>query len=118
MSRYTGMILWMLVIVVATFMLYKVKYEVLSLKREVAETARELEQQRRALHVVAAEWAYLNRPERLKTLAQKYLASSELTVDQVADIEYLPFPGQNVATIAGEEGMKPVSLRVTREGNR
>lgn len=115
MNRFSA-VLWMLVIVVATFMLYKVKYEVQSLKAQVADTSRELEQQRHALHVVAAEWAYLNRPERLKMLATKYLASSDLTVDQIAEIEALPFPGQNVASLAGEEGMKPASMRVGREG--
>ena len=102
---------WLAVIVIAAFMLYKVKYEVQTLKNQVAETSHRLEQEKQALHVVAAEWAYLNRPERLQKLAMKYLASSDVTVSQIADIEAIPFPGQSVASIDSEEGMKPVSYR-------
>jgi len=102
-------VVWLAVIVIAAFMLYKVKYEVQSLKNQVAETSRELEQEKQALHVVAAEWAYLNRPERLQKLAVKYLAASDVTVNQIADIEAIPFPGQSVASIDPEEGVKPVA---------
>lgn len=87
-------LVWIVVIVCATFMLYKVKYQVQALKVQVAETTRELEREKQAIHVVAAEWAYLNRPERLQKLAQKYLPSTQLTVHQVADIQAIPFPGQ------------------------
>ena len=104
-------VVWLFVIVVAAFMLYKVKYEVQTLKNKVAEASRQLEQEKQALHVVAAEWAYLNRPERLQKLAVKYLASSEVTVMQIADIEAIPFPGQTYAAVDAEEGVKPVSAR-------
>ncbi len=89
---------WMVVIVIAAFMLYMVKYQVQSLKTQIAETSRQLEEEKESLHVVAAEWAYLNRPERLRQLAAKYLPSSDLTVDQIADIEAIPFPGQTQAS--------------------
>ena len=59
-------LLWVFVVVVAAFMLYKSKYEVQALKTQIAETTIELEREKQALHVVAAEWAYLNRPERLQ----------------------------------------------------
>ena len=81
-------------IVVAAFMLYTVKYEVQSLQAQIAETAHELEEEKEALNVAAAEWAYLNRPERLQQLASKYLASSGVTVEQIAEIEAIGFPKQ------------------------
>jgi cell division protein FtsL len=107
---------WMVVIVVAAFMLYKVKYQVQALKVQVAETAHELEQEKQAMHVVAAEWAYLNRPDRLQKLATKYLGTSEMTVGQIAQVGAIPFPGQNLASIDNEEGIKPVSARMHAEG--
>lgn len=115
MTRLSTFI-WILVSVVAMFMLYKVKYEVMALKTQVAETSRELEQKRHALHVAAAEWAYLNRPERLKRLAAKYLASSELTVDQVAEIQDIPFPNRSLASADTAAEMNPVSARMDRQG--
>ena len=104
-------LLWMLVIVVAAFMLYKVKYQVQALKTQVAETTHELEQEKQAMHVVAAEWAYLNRPERLQKLAEKYLHAKEMTVGQIAEVEAIPFPGQTVASNEGN-GMKAAALRI------
>jgi len=89
----------MLVIVVAAFFLYEAKYAVQSLKSQVAETSRQLETEKEALHVVAAEWAYLNRPQRLQQLADKYLSSSDVTVDRVADIESIPFPAKMQAAL-------------------
>jgi len=108
-------VVWLVVIAIATFMLYKVKYEVQALKTEVAETTRELEQEKQAMHVVAAEWAYLNRPERLQKLADKYLASSDVTVNQIAQIDAIPFPGQGaLASNDTQQEFKPVSVRVHR----
>jgi hypothetical protein len=109
-------VVWLLVIVIAAFMLYKVKYEVQTLKTQVAETSHQLEQEKQALHVVAAEWAYLNRPDRLQKLAVKYLASSEVTVSQISDIQAIPFPGQTMASIDAEEGTKPFVAARFKQG--
>jgi hypothetical protein len=97
MNRLMVMAIWMAVIVVASFLLYRVKYEVQGLRAQIAQTSRELEQEKEALHVVAAEWAYLNRPQRLEYLANKYLASQGVTVRQVAEIEAIDFPKQETA---------------------
>ena len=116
MNRLSTLV-WMVVIVVAVFMLYKVKYEVMSLKNEVASTSHQLEQEKQAMHVVAAEWAYLNRPARLQKLAAKYLSSTDVTVSQIADIQALPFPDQSMAANDNEEAasVKPVVARMRRK---
>lgn len=98
MNRLTIIGLWITVIVVASFMLYRVKYEVQSLKSQVAEINKEIIQERESLRVVAAEWAYLNRPERLKMLSDKYLNGKEITVGQVAEVEAIAFHRQAVAS--------------------
>jgi hypothetical protein len=99
---------WVLTVAVALFLLYHVKYKVESVRSQVRETARELESEREALHVVAAEWAYLNRPERLRSLADKYLSSSGVTVDQIAEIEAIPFAPQAVAATDPPQPMTSV----------
>jgi len=110
MSRLATVI-WMVVIVAAALMLYMVKYQVQAIRNQATETASELEAEKEALHVVNAEWAYLNRPERLQQLASKYLAASDMTVDQVAQIEAIPFPSQTVASNeAPGKSMQPVSF--------
>lgn len=106
-------VVWMFLIVAAAFLLYMVKYQVQYLRQQVAENTRELETEREGLHVVAAEWAYLNRPERLQVLAQKYLASSEMMVNQVADIQAIPFPRQLQAAASDDDGIQPAAVRLT-----
>ena len=109
MNRISTLV-WILVTVIAAFMLYQVKYEVQSLKSQVADTAHRLEAEKQALHVVAAEWAYLNRPERLQQLADKYLASSDVTVDKIADMRAIPFPEKMQAALIPGQAITPASL--------
>jgi hypothetical protein len=114
MNRLSAVV-WMLLIVAAAFLLYMVKYQVQYLRTQVAQTTRDLEVEREGLNVVAAEWAYLNRPDRLQQLASKYLVSSEeLTVDQVADIQEIPFPRQLQAAASQDDGVQPAAAQVSR----
>lgn len=104
------LLVMMLVIVGAAFMLYRVKYEVQALQQQIVESERELAHEREALRVVSAEWAYLNRPERLRQLAAKYLSSGSLTVEQIAEIEAIPFPRQVEASLSADDNIRPASL--------
>ena len=97
MNRLPLIALWVTVIVVASFMLYRVKYEVQSLKAQIVVVSLEMEQEKELLHVEAAEWAYLNRPDNLKKLADKYLKGKNVTVEQVAEVEAIAFHKQSVA---------------------
>lgn len=98
MNRITIAAIWVCVIVIASFGLYRVKYEVQSLKAQVAQATQDMEEEKELLHVEAAEWAYLNRPENLKKLADKYLDGKNVTVGQVAEVEAIAFPRQSVAS--------------------
>jgi hypothetical protein len=113
MNRFSTLI-WIAIIAVATFALYQAKYEVQSLKSQVAETTHKLEAEKQALHVIAAEWAYLNRPDRLQQLADKYLASSDVTVDKIAAIHTIPFPEKMEASLSDERGFTPATIRIRK----
>lgn len=106
MSRLSACI-WVLVITVASFMLYRVKYEVQALRIQIAEVSRQLRQEKEAMNVVQAEWAYLNRPERLQQLSAKYLSTGAVTVGQIAEVEAIPFPKRLEAS-AGSAAVRPV----------
>lgn len=85
---------WMVTITGAAFMLYSVKDRVQTLQMQIAQAEDELEAETESLNVIAAEWEYLNRPERLRKLSSKYLASSYAQVEQIAVVEAIPFPAQ------------------------
>lgn len=113
MSRLT-MLIWMVIVVVASFSLYAVKYQVQSVRQQVADTSRELEKEREALRVAAAEWAYLNRPERLRQLAGKYLTTADVTVSQLAEVQAIPFPSQTVAALDDSGDVKPAAVMMRK----
>lgn len=70
-----------------TFSLYQIKYRVQNLKRDLSEIHRQLDENYQAIHVLNAEWAYLNHPERIATLAQNHLS---LSYTQLANIQPEP----------------------------
>jgi len=70
--------------------LYLVKYSVQNIQREVVAMKDSLAHEKEALHLLKAEWAYLNRPERLQRLAQQHLDLVPLDSRKIDDISVLP----------------------------
>ena len=83
-------IIWMVCISVAAAGLYIVKLTVEDLTRDVEVVRADVAKEREALHLLNAEWAYLNRPERLRQLAENHLALAPLDSRKVEDIRSLP----------------------------
>ncbi|MFO1143808.1 MAG: cell division protein FtsL [Amaricoccus sp.] len=83
-----------LVVVCATWA-YRVNYATQEALDRAADLRREIADEREAIAVLDAEWAYLNRPDRLKALVAANagtLGLAELTPDQFGDVAMVPFP--------------------------
>jgi len=89
MSR-RALALWLLLIAVSAAGLYQVKYAVQARESEHAALARALRDEREALHVAAAEWAHLNRPERLRKLVDRHLDLAPMAATQIVDLADWP----------------------------
>ena len=87
-----SMVIWVAVIALSAFGLYSVKFKVQTLRTQIAQVQQQLEIERESANVVAAEWTYLNRPDRLQKLAGTYLQTREVTVEQIAEVVAIPFP--------------------------
>lgn len=87
--RVSGIIL-MMCFAIAASGLYFVKYAVQDVQRDVASLQGELKDERESLHLLNAEWAYLNRPERLHALADKHLNLEPLDSRQIQNVGVLP----------------------------
>ncbi|MBL4747848.1 MAG: hypothetical protein JKY17_03410 [Magnetovibrio sp.] len=66
--------------------LFSVKYQVHDLEAEHQRLVQELDDERRALHVLRAEWANLNDPVRIQKLAEQYLGMQPMMPAQVMSI--------------------------------
>lgn len=94
MNHRLPILVWMFLLVAAALGLYGVKYKVQDVKDEVAALSQKLREEKEALHVLQAEWAYLNRPARLQALAGKHAGLIPLQSGQVAEVNMLPMPVQ------------------------
>jgi cell division protein FtsL len=52
------------------FLLFKVKYEVVSMEEELNKTHAQIRKEEENIHILKAEWSHLNEPQRLQKLAQ------------------------------------------------
>lgn len=70
---------------------YSIKYRTSYRAEQIAKTRIEIKQERDAIAVLRAEWAFMTRPERLQQLSDKHLANLKpLEVTQIVSAQSLP----------------------------
>jgi hypothetical protein len=82
--------IWMVIIALGAFGLYLVKYSVQEVQRDVAALEARLAQEKETIQLLRTEWAYLNRPERLRELANGRVDAQPLTSAHIIDITHIP----------------------------
>lgn len=82
--------LWMVLVLGGGVGLYLLKHEVQAMEAKLSETRRQTYADQQAIHVLKAEWTYLNDPVRLKALAERHLGMEPMSATQVAMISDLP----------------------------
>ena len=110
--------------------LFYLKYEVNSLQDELAQLNGDIARDKESIHVLRAEWSYLNETGRLRELAKRYLDLEPTRPDQIAtpnDIaERLPVltnngPAKNAPAADGLAGTHQASMKtpvLSGGGNR
>ncbi len=76
-------ILWIVMVGAMASGLFQLKYAVQAREDELAGLNRALIASEQAVHVLHAEWSYLNRPDRIAGLAARHLDLSPMTPEQV-----------------------------------
>ncbi len=110
------------VLIVVSYGLYNLKYEVEDLQDHANDLRAQMEEDRRAIKVLEAEWAYLSRPDRLQKLAQKFLVLQPTVARQVGDVADLRLkPMDEIlapqpAIDTSEAAVKPASSQPTPVG--
>ncbi len=89
-----GVWLWLCVVLGVGFGVYQLKLKVQGLEQRYATVNRQILEREEAIHVLKAEWSYLNQPERIDELARKYLGLVPLTGKQYGSLDDLPQRGE------------------------
>ena len=85
-----GTLAWIALAVAAGYATIQFKYEVQALERELTQLDAKILRHQKAIHVLKAEWAYLNEPARLERLSRRYLDLSPVRGSQILDLASLP----------------------------
>ena len=97
------------IVISVAYWAYKENYRTQANLRRVAELQQQIAAEREAISVLTAEWAYLNRPERLRDLVDlnyDELGLLPLMPEHFAEVELVSYPQ---VTIEANEISDPVS---------
>lgn len=107
-------------VVFAIIFMFAVQFKVESLQDDMAKTEGEITAYEDEIQLLEVEWVYLTRPERLRTLASRYLednsyalASQIKDVDQLEKyylVSYQKSREQDVALNVEEQNLEKVSF--------
>jgi hypothetical protein len=93
---------WLILVSATGFAMFAVKYEVQALADQLAHTTRQADDAQRDVRVLDADWAYLNGPDALAAMNQRYLSLLPIATRQliasVADLPMRPPPPPPVET--------------------
>jgi len=104
------------VVISMAYWAYKENYRTQDSLRRVAVLQKEIAVEREAIGVLKAEWAYLNRPERLRGLVKlnfDELKLLPLMPSHFAEVELVAYPKDEIKP---EEIEDPVSTSATQAG--
>ncbi len=99
MKRST--LIWLLMAVAAGAGLFLMKYEMRALETELAAFNRDIMRNQEALHVLRAEWSYLNQPVRLERLGRRLLRLEPVRPAQTGRISDIPMRTEKDARADG-----------------
>jgi len=83
---------WIVLAGCVGFGLYHLKNQVQALEDELFRVNRTILAEQEAIHVLRAEWSYLNQPARLQALASRHLDLGPTKPAQIGTIATLPLP--------------------------
>jgi len=68
------------------FALFQIKHQVIRIEKDLNVAMRDITNEEEAIHILKAEWSYLNEPSRLQALAEKYLDVKPVVADQMVSL--------------------------------
>lgn len=94
---------WLVAGSITALILFQIKAEVQTMEQEIAQTQRQILRDQEAVHILEAEWSYLNSPARLAALAERHLGMAPIPAERIVGFDDLPLPDAP----EGEEEMPP-----------
>lgn len=78
--------------------MFVIKNKVITLENELEQINMRIKEDQKALHVLKAEWTYLNDPARIRLLSSRHARMKPLRAEQIISFSAIPFkkaPAEN-----------------------
>jgi len=95
-----GTVLWSLLAGCVGIGLFFVKHEVKDLETRLAGLNLDIVRNQEEMHVLKAEWSYLNDPARLRDLSERHLGMRPMGTRQIATLDTLPGAPSDLPALA------------------
>jgi hypothetical protein len=104
-----GTVVWLTLVALVGFGMFEVKYTVMDLEDELARTNKGIQADVDAIHVLKAEWSYLDQPTRLAELSRHFLDLAPLNTAQLSQIENIPMRPEAAPPMAAASTTLPAA---------
>jgi cell division protein FtsL len=99
MKRFV-ILCWLAAGSITALILFQIKQEVRDLEQQISTANGEILRDQEALHILEAEWSFLNNPARIAALAERHLGMGPIPAERIVAFDDLPLPGA-----PGDEGL-------------
>ena len=106
-------VLWTVLAASVGVGLFLLKHEVQTLEEELAQTNRAIRVTQEGIHVLKAEWSFLDDPVRLHRLAARHLGMAPLKPEQVTLAAALPAVLDGLSRSSANAGRSSLSIPAT-----
>lgn len=86
MTRIT-IFLTVFLALILSFGVFRITYQVDELEKRLRVLNKEILQEQETIHILEAEWSYLNDPNRLADLSRRHLGMESMKGGQLVDID-------------------------------
>ncbi len=97
-----GALVWMILAITAGTGLFLLKYEVRAMEEQLVQIKQQTLNNLESVHVLKAEWSYLNQPTRLEDLGRRLLSLEPVIAQQSVSITDIPMRPEPVRHDAAE----------------
>lgn len=111
-----SMLAWFIFLAFLGVGVFHLKYTVQAQEKELRKIRADISRNLDVIHVLKAEWSYLNDPTRLADLTRRHIDLAPITATQIIDITKIPFRPSENGVIANVESKGDLPILTEQPG--
>ncbi len=105
-----AMAVWIGLAGIAGFALFNITFKVEQLEAELNQLNKQILKEQKAVHVLRAEWSYLNRPDRIEALVRRLLPDLGYpNAAQIGGLDRLDQAAATATTVGATGPLRPAT---------